>query len=50
MVGPTEANVTSPGPAEYRDDPTLPAGTTKQVEWARDGVDVTVKRIVKLGD
>jgi vancomycin resistance protein YoaR len=48
MQGPTETNVTAPDPPEYRDDPTLPAGVTKQVEWARDGVDITVKRIVKL--
>ncbi len=48
MQGPTEANVTTPAPPEYRDDPTLPAGVTKQVEWARDGVDITIKRTVKL--
>jgi vancomycin resistance protein YoaR len=50
MEGPSEDNVVPHGPPVYEDDPTLPKGTTKQVEWARDGVDVTIYRIVKKDD
>lgn len=50
MEGPFEANVVPHGPDVYREDPTLPKGTTKQIDWAHDGVDVTVYRIVKEGD
>ncbi|MGA9351286.1 MAG: VanW family protein [Anaerolineae bacterium] len=50
MEGPVEENVVPHGPPIHEDDPTLPKGTTKQVEWARDGVDVTIYRIVKEGD
>lgn len=31
-------------------DPTLPAGVRKQVEWAVDGIDATIIRIVRRGD
>jgi vancomycin resistance protein YoaR len=34
----------------YREDATLPAGTIKQVDWAKDGMDVMVKRIITYGD
>jgi len=47
MEGPTVENKVSPGPPIYEEDPTLPKGTSKQVERARDGVDVTIYRIVK---
>ncbi len=50
VEGPFEENVVPHGEPIYQDDPTLPKGTTKQVEWARDGVDVTVYRIIKEGD
>jgi vancomycin resistance protein YoaR len=50
MEGPIEENVVPHGEPIYEDDPTLPKGTTKQVEWARDGVDVTIYRIIKEGD
>lgn len=50
MEGPIEENVVPHGPPVYQDDPTLPKGTTKQVEWARDGVDVTLYRIIRQGD
>jgi len=50
MEGPFEDNVVPHEPPVYEDDPTLPQGTTKQVEWARDGVDVTIYRIIKEGD
>jgi vancomycin resistance protein YoaR len=47
MEGPVEDNVVPHGEPIYEDDPTLPKGTTKQVEWARDGVDITLYRIIK---
>ena len=47
MDGPHESNPVSHGPEVRRDDPTLPKGQTKQIEWAKDGLDVTVYRIVK---
>lgn len=50
VEGPTEANHVAHGKPVYQDDPTLPKGTTKQVDWAIDGLDVTVKRTVKEGD
>ncbi len=45
--GPYEDNPVPHGPAVYRDDPTLPKGQTKQIEWPKDGLDVTVYRIIK---
>jgi vancomycin resistance protein YoaR len=45
--GPYESNPVAHGPAVYRDDPTLPKGQTKQIEWPKDGLDVTVYRIIK---
>ncbi len=50
MEGPFEENVVPHAPPIYEDDPTLPKGTTKQVEWAKNGVDVTLYRIIKEGD
>jgi vancomycin resistance protein YoaR len=50
IEGPFEANVVPHGPDVHREDPTLPEGTTKQIDWAHDGVDVTVYRIVKEDD
>jgi len=50
VEGPFEASVVPHGPDVYQEDPTLPKGTTKQIDWAHDGVDVTVYRIVKEGD
>jgi len=47
MDGPHESNPVAHGPAIYREDPTLPKGQTRQLEWAKDGLDVTVYRIVK---
>jgi len=47
MEGPFDDNPVPHGPAVYRDDPTLPKGQTKQIEWAKDGLDVTVYRVVK---
>ncbi|NJN94041.1 MAG: hypothetical protein HC875_08065 [Anaerolineales bacterium] len=38
------------GPPLYEKDPTLPLGMTKQVDWAVDGLDVSITRTVKEGD
>ncbi len=38
------------GPDIYQEDPSLKPGQIKQVDWAKDGVDVTVYRTVKEGD
>jgi len=38
------------GEPVYQNDPTLPKGKTKQVEWPKDGEDVTVRRTVTVGD
>lgn len=43
---PVIENIVPHGPAIYEDDPTLPPGTVKQVDWAVDGADVTVTRVV----
>jgi vancomycin resistance protein YoaR len=47
MDGPHEGEPVSPDPPVYRDDPTLEKGKTKQIEWAKNGLDVTVYRIIK---
>ncbi len=43
---PVITNIVPHGPDIYEEDPTLPQGTVKQVDWAVDGADVTVKRVV----
>jgi vancomycin resistance protein YoaR len=50
LEGPFEENVVPHGPDVYQEDPTLPEGTVKQVDWAKDGVDVTVRRTVTERD
>ncbi|NLE76738.1 MAG: hypothetical protein GX605_08305, partial [Chloroflexi bacterium] len=50
MEDPIVANEQQPGPPVYRDDPSVPAGETRQVDWAQKGMDVTVKRTVREGD
>ncbi|MCW5850699.1 MAG: VanW family protein [Anaerolineae bacterium] len=37
------------GPPVYQDDPTLPLGQQKQVEVAREGMDVELFRVIKQG-
>jgi len=39
-------NVTQPPEPIYREDPTLPTGTIKQVDWAVNGASVSVERTV----
>ncbi len=43
---PVVENVVPHGPDIFEDDPTLASGTKKQVDYAVDGADVTVKRTV----
>ena len=47
---PVETNVVKHGPPVYEETSTLPAGMMKQVDWAKDGLDVTVTRVVKKGE
>ena len=47
---PVQSNVVKHGPPVYEKTPTLPDGMMKQVDWAKDGMDVTVTRVVKEGD
>jgi vancomycin resistance protein YoaR len=47
MDGPHESRPVPHGPDVFRDDPTMSKGKTKQIEWAKDGLDVTVHRIIK---
>jgi len=47
LDGPYEANPVPHGEPVYRDDPTLPKGEKKQIEWPKDGLDVTVYRVIK---
>lgn len=46
VEGPLVEDVTSPGAPEYQQDPHLPKGTVKQVEWPSEGAKVTVRRTV----
>ena len=48
MDGPYESNPVPHGLPIYREDPTLPKGQVKQIEWPKDGLDVTVYRIIKV--
>jgi vancomycin resistance protein YoaR len=47
---PEVTNIVKHDPPLYEEDPTLPKGATKQVDWAKDGMDVTVTRLVKVGE
>ncbi len=47
---PAISNQVKSGAPVYEEDPLLPKGTVKQVDWANDGLDVTVTRLVKDGD
>lgn len=47
MDGPHESRLVHPPEPEYRQDPNRPKGETKQIQWAKDGLDVTVNRIIK---
>lgn len=47
---PEISNVRPPEPPIYQEDSSLPRGTIKQVEWAKDGQDVVVRRTIRTGD
>ncbi len=47
---PVITNVAPAPPPLYQDDPTLPKGTTKQVDFAAGGANVVFTREVKRGD
>jgi vancomycin resistance protein YoaR len=47
---PVVTSVVKHAPPIYEPDPSLPEGVTKQVDWATDGMDVSVRRVVKEGD
>ncbi len=50
IVGePVQSNLVKHGSAIYEETANLAAGIIKQVDWAKDGMDVTVSRIVKDG-
>jgi len=50
VIGPTQEDVVQPPPPLYKEDPALPPGTIRQVEWAKPGMTVRVRRIVRRGD
>lgn len=47
---PKLTNIVEHGPPIYEDDPDLPKGETEQVDWAKDGMDVTITRTVTISD
>lgn len=47
VTKPVVSGYSPPPPPLYQDDPTLPTGTTKQVDWAASGATSTFQRIVK---
>ncbi len=50
-MAPPEVTNARPAPAPvYQEDKTLAPGVIKQVDWAKSGMDVTVKRIVRAED
>jgi vancomycin resistance protein YoaR len=46
MEGPHTGEPIAHGEPIYREDPTLAEGTVKQIEWAKEGLDVSVVRVV----
>ncbi len=47
---PVQSNVQPHGPDIWQEDPSLKPGEIKQVDWAKDGVDITIQRTVKQGE
>jgi len=50
MDKPVTSNVRPPDKPLYQEDPALARGAIQQVEWARNGMDVVVKRKTRYGD
>ena len=46
IVLPVVAKIMPHGPDKYEEDPTFKPGQKEQVDWAVDGADVTVKRVI----
>jgi vancomycin resistance protein YoaR len=49
ILGPYVANVVPHGPDKYEEEPAFKPGQKEQVDWAVDGADATVKRVVERG-
>lgn len=49
MEGPFVSNRVAPPAAEYIEDPTLPQGVLEQVDWAAEGADAVVYRLIYQG-
>jgi vancomycin resistance protein YoaR len=47
---PVESNIVKHGAPVYEETPDLPKGIIKQVDWPKNGLEVTVTRVVKQGD
>ncbi len=43
-------NIQEPPPPVYQEDPSLPTGVVRQVEWAKPGMTVRITRTVRRGD
>jgi vancomycin resistance protein YoaR len=50
MTGPVISNVQPALPPSYQLDASMPAGKIKQVDWAKEGMDAVVTRIIRYGD
>lgn len=50
MEGPATSNLVKPGEPVIEEDATLSPGSRVQVEWAHDGLDVAVHRVIKEND
>jgi vancomycin resistance protein YoaR len=50
IVGPRISNMRPAPPPLYQEDKSLPKGTIKQVEWAKEGQDVVVIRKIRTAD
>ena len=47
---PEITNIVFHDPPRYEKDPTLPKGKVVQVDWSKDGMDVTITRTVTISD
>jgi vancomycin resistance protein YoaR len=47
MEGPITSNPVEPGAPVLEEDPSLPPGQRRQIEWPHTGIDVTVHRIIE---
>lgn len=50
VTEPVKSNIAPHGPDIYQEDPALKPGEKKQVDWAVDGVDITIERTVTEGE